>query len=71
MADDGTITIDPILIEWIGLCLLVSDQSGPDAFQRWAFTVGMDGTLEERLLRGRVAWVQGREMWGKKDATLP
>jgi len=63
--------IDPILIEWIGLCLLVSDQASPDAFERWAFTVGSGGTLEERLHRGRIAWVQGREMWGKTDAHLP
>lgn len=50
------ITIDPALVEWVDLCILVAARTTHEGFQRWAFMVGTDGKPEERLHRGRMVW---------------
>lgn len=65
MAND----IDPVFVEWTDLCALVAQQASSEGFHYWSITVGTDGTPEERLMRGRIAWARWGTVWGKQEGS--
>ena len=76
MANGTDVTIDRDFLEWTDLCMLVASETSIEAFQRWAFVVGTDGTPAERLVRGRTAYARVRgepplegKRYGEANAT--
>lgn len=59
--------IDSVFVEWSDLCALVAEQGGLHGFTYWAFAVGTDGSVQERLVRGRIAWARWGTVWSTKE----
>lgn len=67
MPEGTTVEVDPVFVEWTDLCMLVTQKATFEGFQRWAFVVGTEGTVQDRLTRGRTAWARWGKAWSKQE----